>query len=119
MNIEELKEITSKKLGIKKEIITGETPEDIIMQAKVLLDYKHDNNPEITKKSTAEQFKEWMQGITNEEKYKREILEDIAQAAGLDLDNLTIEESNNNKNQAKLFANWMSINNSDRRSKQV
>lgn len=65
MNIEELKEIIEHHTGVPASLLTGETAEENIAQAKALIAYKRANEAQ-RPKSHAEQFKEWfnqMQGI--------------------------------------------------------
>lgn len=65
MNIDELKTAIEQGTGIPASLLTGETEEENIAQAKAFLAYKRES--EATRpKSTREQFKEWLnasQGI--------------------------------------------------------
>lgn len=69
MTLEEYKQIIEARTGIPSTLLTGETAEENIAQAKAILAYKREcdkNNP----KSTRELFKEWIEageGIENQD----------------------------------------------------
>lgn len=70
MNLEELKNEIEQRTGIPAKLLTGETPEENISQAKALLAYKREHEAQ-QPKSTAEQFADWLnakQGIDPEDK---------------------------------------------------
>lgn len=65
MNIDELKTVIEQGTGIPASLLTGETAEENIAQAKALLAYRRESEAS-RPKSTREQFKEWLnasQGI--------------------------------------------------------
>lgn len=65
MNIDELKTAIEQGTGIPASLLTGETEEENIAQAKAFLAYKRESEA-ARPKSTREQFKEWLnasQGI--------------------------------------------------------
>ncbi len=59
MNLEELKQTIEKQTGIPANLLTGETTEENIAQAKALLAYKREADAE-RPRTTAEQFSDWM-----------------------------------------------------------
>lgn len=69
MNLEELKQIIGQRTGIPASLLTGETIEENIAQAKALLAYKREAEAE-RPKSTKEQFAQWLnaqQGIEDQD----------------------------------------------------
>ena len=82
MTIEELKQEIEQNTGIPADLLTGETAEENITQAKALLAYKRKNTIE-TPKTTAEQFSEWLSAKRGDPVQDNRItaLDGIAEAA--------------------------------------
>ena len=59
MTTEELKQEIAQRTGVPAVLLTGETAEENIAQAKALLAYKREADAQ-RPKSTAEQFSDWM-----------------------------------------------------------
>lgn len=59
MTIEELKQAIEQRTGVPASFLTGETAEENIAQAKVMLAYKREYEPQ-RPETTAEQFGRWM-----------------------------------------------------------
>lgn len=69
MNLENLKNEIEQRTGVPASLLSGETPEENIAQAKALLAYKREHEAQ-QPKTTAEQFADWMnarQGIYPED----------------------------------------------------
>lgn len=63
MNTEELKQTISNKVGIPANLLTGNTDQEIIEQARQLLTFKADaEQKQPAKLSTSEQFARWISG---------------------------------------------------------
>lgn len=65
MTTEELKQEIAKQTGIPAALLTGETVEENIAQAKALLAYKREHNAQ-DPKTAQEQFNEWIGGKLEE-----------------------------------------------------
>ena len=64
MNLEELRQEIERRTGVPATLLTGETAEENIAQAKALLAFRMGRETQ-KPKSTAEQFAEWMQSQEN------------------------------------------------------
>lgn len=61
MTLEELKQEIAERTGVPALLLTGETAEENIAQAKALLAYKRDAEADIQRpRSTTEQFTDWL-----------------------------------------------------------
>ena len=58
MNLEDVKNEIEQRTGVPASLLSGETPEENIAQAKALLAYKREHEPQ-QPKSPREQFSEW------------------------------------------------------------
>lgn len=58
MNLSELKQAIEQRAGISARLLTGETAEELVAQAKALLAFKRDCAPP-QQKATREQFAAW------------------------------------------------------------
>lgn len=65
MNTEELKQEIAQRTGIPAVLLTGETAEENIAQAKALLAYKREHEAQ-RPKTAAEQFSDWIGGQLEE-----------------------------------------------------
>ena len=63
MTIDEIKQTIEKETGLPSGLLTGETLEENIAQAKALLLYKGQKAPDTSQKTTAQQFAEWAGGV--------------------------------------------------------
>jgi len=83
MTIEELKQAIEQRTGVPASLLTGETAEENIAQAKAMLAYKREHEQQ-RPKSTVEQFADWIGARLNEEGTKKdpagEALADIEEA---------------------------------------
>jgi hypothetical protein len=61
INLEELKQTIEERTGIPSKLLKGENAEEIIVSAKALLTYRREQETQ-RPRSTAEQFKEWIDG---------------------------------------------------------
>lgn len=61
INLEDLKQTIENKAGVPASLLTGETAEENIAQAKAILAFKREREAQ-RPKSTREQFAEWMTG---------------------------------------------------------
>lgn len=66
MNNDEFKSHIASKTGIPEELLTGETPEENLSLAASLLAFKRDN-VDAPRKSTSQQFADWVNSQTGEE----------------------------------------------------
>lgn len=94
MTIEELKQTIEQRTGIPKTLLTGETAEEDIAQAKALLAFKKEHEAQRPKKRTAEQFSDWLSVQYGEG------LQDTANAA--------LGEIRDERSTAQQFADWLS-----------
>ncbi len=85
MTIDEVRQIISERTGVPADLLTGETPEEIVTRAKALIALKvqHQNNPQTPK----EQFARFMQAnFTGEDadpfQDLKDVAEDIREASG-------------------------------------
>lgn len=62
MNIEELKQEIESRTGVPASLLTGETAEENIAQAKALLAFRREQEPQ-RPKTTREQFSEWYRAV--------------------------------------------------------
>lgn len=82
MTLEDIKKQIEQKTGVPASLLTGETAEEAISQAKALLSYRGQNSPEKVK-STEEKFADWFrasQGIEEQDEESAALAE-IAEAA--------------------------------------
>lgn len=63
MTLDEMRQEISRRTGVPAEILTGETAEEQIAQAKAMLAYKKESGGAV-KKTEAEQFREWFNTVT-------------------------------------------------------
>lgn len=85
MNVEELKQAIERRTGVPVFVLTGETAEENIAQAKAIIAYKREHEAQ-QPKTTSDKFAEWfrqLQGI-EETGAAGEALAQIEAAAGLD-----------------------------------
>ena len=116
MNLEDLKRDIEQRTGVPAALLTGETVEENIAQAKALLAYRREN--EATRpKTTAEQFADWLraqEGIEEQDAAGAALadLEATARRAaggypelqdGGELDHRTIPDG---RSAAEQFAEW-------------
>lgn len=82
MNMENLKRAIEQRTGVPASLLTGETAEENIAQAKALLAYKREAE-DSRQKDTQAQFAEWFAAFTGIEQPDEtaKALEDIAEAA--------------------------------------
>ena len=66
MSIEELKQIIEQRTGVPASLLTGETAEENIAQAKAILAYKRDLDTQ-TPRTAQEQFAEWLNASQGKE----------------------------------------------------
>ena len=66
MSIEELKQIIEQRTGVPASLLTGETAEENIAQAKAILAYKRDLGTQ-TPRTTRDQFAEWLNASQGKE----------------------------------------------------
>ena len=66
MSIEELKQIIEQRTGVPASLLTGETAEENIAQAKAILAYKRDLDTQ-TPRTAGEQFAEWLNASQGKE----------------------------------------------------
>lgn len=59
MNIDELRKTIEQRTGVPASLLTGETPEENIAQAKAMLAYKREYGQQ-REETAAEQFSKWM-----------------------------------------------------------
>lgn len=67
MNMDDLKMRIEHDTGVPAALLTGETAEECIVQAKALLALKRDYSYQPAQKTTREQFADWMRGQLGEE----------------------------------------------------
>ncbi len=89
MTIEEIRQQIEQRTGVPAYLLTGETAEDNILQARKLLQFKREHNSQDNSqdnRSTAEQFAEWFNGqyLPLQEDPERAALEDIAEAVRIE-----------------------------------
>ena len=66
MSIEELKQIIEQRTGVPASLLTGETAEENIAQAKAILAYKRDLDTQ-TPRTAQERFAEWLNASQGKE----------------------------------------------------
>ena len=66
MSIEELKQIIEQRTGVPASLLTGETAEENIAQAKAILAYKRDLDTQ-TPRTAQDQFAEWLNASQGKE----------------------------------------------------
>ena len=60
MTIDNFKQEVSKNTGIPANLLNGETEEEVVAFARALTAYKKENESQPQKKTTAQQFSEWL-----------------------------------------------------------
>lgn len=61
INLEELRQTIEERTGVPAALLRGENSEEVIVSAKAMLAYKREQDTQ-RPRSTAEQFKEWIDG---------------------------------------------------------
>lgn len=82
MTVEDVKKTIEQRTGVPAHLLTGETAEEAIAQAKALLAYRKEHEAQ-RPKHTREQFAEWMQAQqgTNSQDTTSAALAEIEEAA--------------------------------------
>lgn len=116
MNIEDLKQNIEQRTGVPAALLTGETAEENIAQAKALLAYRRQSEA-ARQKTTAEQFADWFNAYegTQQQDEAGKALEDIEAAVRAETSIYPQTQDNGEVDPAKLpdgrsaaeqFAEW-------------
>ena len=84
MTIEELRQEIAQRAGVPANLLTGETVEENIAQARALLAYKRDLEEQEQPKDTAGQFARWLRTNDGIERTDGAALDDIAKQARME-----------------------------------
>lgn len=84
MTIEELRQEIAQRAGVPANLLTGETVEENIAQARALLAYKRDMEEQEQPEDTAGQFARWLRTNDGIERTDGAALDDIAKQARME-----------------------------------